>query len=157
MRLSVPGTLLIIAAGLNVAMPGEPSGFDSLKQRLEGKWTFLEDKQPYETTFEIMSHGSALLEKNTGFSVVYYPDGAALMMTLFTKDGYQVRLRASAADKDGSLIQFVFQDATNLAPHAAHITGLTLTFRGRDHVSETWRMVDKLGAESNFVFELTRN
>jgi hypothetical protein len=77
-------------------------------------------------------------------------------MTLFTKDGYQVRLRASGADKEGSLIQFVFQDATNLAPNAAHITGLALKFSGRDHVSERRRMVDERGAESNFAFELTR-
>src|ERR1035441_1260023 len=157
MRLSVPRTLLIIAASLNVAMPGEPRDFSLLKQRLEGKWTFSEDKQRYETTFEIMSHGAALLEKNTGFSVVYYPDGTTLMMTLFTKDGYQVRLRASGTEKEGSLIQFVFQDATNLAPHEGHITGLTLIFRSRDHVSEMWRMVDERGAESNFSFELTRN
>jgi hypothetical protein len=157
MGLSVPGTLLLIAASLNLALPGEASDFDRLKQRLEGKWTFLEDKQPYETTFEIMSHGAALLERNTGFSVVYYPDGTTLMMTLFTKDGYQVRLRASGADKEGSLIQFAFQDATNLAPHAAHITGLTLEFRSRNHVLERWRMVDKRGTESNFAFELTRN
>ena len=156
MRHSVPGTLLIIAASLNVAMLGEPSDFNLLKQRLEGKWTFLEDKKPYETTFEIVSHGAALLEKNSGFAVVYYPDGTALMMTLFTKDGYQVRSRASGADKEGSLIQFVFQDATNLAPNAAHITGLALKFTGRDHVSERWRMVDEHGAESNFAFELTR-
>ena len=157
MRFSVPGILPIMAASLIVAMPGKASDFDLVKQRLGGRWRFLEDKQPYETTFEIVSQGAAFLERNSGFTVVYYPDGTALMMTLFTKDGYQVRLRASAADKEGSSIKFVFQDSTNLAPHTPHISGLTLIFRDKDHVLERWRLVDERDAESTFDFELTRN
>jgi len=139
-----------------VATNGLASDFDLLKQKLDGRWTFFEDKEKYETTFEPISHGAALLERNAGFTVVYYPDGGSMMMTLFTKDGYQVRLRGHGIDQKSSSIDFAFQDATNLPAGATYINGLTLTFKDKDHIVEKWKMVDASGSQSSFDFELTR-
>lgn len=148
--------LLLMTGSFSIAGTGPANDFEVLKQKLEGRWTFLEDGKKYDASFELVSHGAALLERNSGFAIVYYPDGGALMMTLFTKDGYQVRLRAQGIDQKSSVADFVFQDTTNLAAGAAHINGLTLIFESNKHVVERWKMVDTQGAESSFNFDLTR-
>jgi hypothetical protein len=148
--------LLLTAGTVSSAGAGPANDFDLLKQKLEGRWTFVEDGKKYDATFERVSHGAALLERNSGFMVVYYPDGHSLMMTLFTKDGYQVRLRAPGIDEKSSSADFVFQDTTNLAAGAAYMNGLKLILESKDHVVERWKMVDAHGAESSFDFELTR-
>jgi len=132
------------------------SGFDLFQQKVEGKWSFFEDKQQYKASFESMSHGKALLERNSGFSVVYYPDGATLMMTLFTKDGPQIRMRAPGMAQNTSSIAFAFQDATNLPPGSGHISGLDIVFKDANHIVERWKMLEANERESSFEFELTR-
>ena len=76
------------------------SDFEDLKSRLVGTWSFTENGQSYDTTFEAVAHGHAILERNSGFIAVYHPDGVhSLLMTLYTRDGNQPRLRAKALEK----------------------------------------------------------
>ena len=146
----------LVTSIAGVAANGVSRDFSTLKSKLEGSWTFVEDGKKYDTTFEAVSQGAALLERNSGFTVMYYPNGTALMMTLFTKDGPQIRLQAPGLDAKTNSVNFTFKDATNLPTGAGHINGLRLTFKDTNHVLETWSMLSASGSQSTFAFELTR-
>jgi hypothetical protein len=134
------------------------SDFENLKNRLAGTWTFVENDQSYEATFEAVSHGHALLERNSGFIAVYHPDGVhGLLMTLYTRDGNQPRLRAKGFGENPNSIMFAFKDITNWEKGTEHINGLELFFKDRDHLIEKWETLKPDGAKTHFEFELTRS
>jgi hypothetical protein len=99
--------------------------FETLKSRLIGPplregssatstWSFTENGKSYDATFEAVAHGHAILERNSGFIAVYHPDGVhSLLMTLYTRDGNQPRLRAKGFGENPNQVIFVFQDITN--------------------------------------------
>lgn len=130
--------------------------FDNLKSRLTGSWSFVEENRPYDATFEAVSYGRALLERNSGFIAVYYPDGDALLMTLYTRDGNQPRFRARGFEENSRSIRFIFQDITNWKSGTEHINGLEIVFKDQDHVIEKWETLQPDGAKAGFEFELTR-
>ena len=144
------------------------SDFEDLKRRLVGPpsrdgygatstWSFTENGQSYDATFEAVAHGHAILERNSGFIAVYHPDGVhSLLMTLYTRDGNQPRLRAKGFGENPASITFVFQDITNWKKGTEHINGLELFFKDRDHLSEKWETLNPDGTKTHFEFELTR-
>ena len=133
------------------------SDFEDLKRRLVGTWSFTENGQSYEATFEAVAHGHAILERNSGFIAVYHPDGVhSILMTLYTRDGNQPRFRAKGFGENPASITFVFQDITNWKKGTEHINGLELFFKDRDHVSEKWETLNPDGTKTHFEFELTR-
>jgi hypothetical protein len=88
--------------------------FEDLKRRLVGTWSFTENGQSYDATFETVTHGHAILERNSGFFAVYHPNGVhSLLMTLYTRDGNQPRLRAKGFGENPNSIVFGFKDITN--------------------------------------------
>jgi len=110
--------------------------FETLKSRLVGPpsregygatstWSFMENGQSYDATFEAVAHGHAILERNSGFIAVYHPDGVhSLLMTLYTRDGNQPRFRAKGFGENSKQMIFVFQDITNWKKGTEHINGL---------------------------------
>ena len=144
------------------------SDFKDLKRRLVGPpsrdvygatstWSFTENGQSYDATFEAVAHGHAILERNSGFIAVYHPDGVhSLLMTLYTRDRNQPRLRAKGFGENPASITFVFQDITNWKKGTEHINGLELFFKDRDHLSEKWETLNPDGTKTHFEFELTR-
>ncbi len=101
--------------------------------------------------------GHAILERNSGFIAVYYPvDVHSLLMTLYTRDGNQPRLRAKGFGENPASITFVFQDITNWKKGTEHINGLELFFKDRDHLIEKWETLNPDGTKARFEFELTR-
>jgi len=130
--------------------------FEHLKNRLIGSWGFIGDGKPYEATFEAVSHGRALLERNSGFIAVYHSDGNSLLMTLYTRDGNQPRLRARGFEENSRSIRLIFQDITNWKSGTEHINGLQIVFKDQDHVTEKWETLQPDGAKVGFEFELTR-
>jgi hypothetical protein len=133
------------------------SDFEDLKRRLVGTWSFTENGQSYDATFEAVAHGQAILERNSGFIAVYHPDGVhSILMTLYTRDGNQPRLRAKGFGENPASITFVFQDITNWKKGTEHINGLELFFKDRDHLSEKWETLNPDGTKTHFEFELVR-
>ncbi len=146
-------TLLALSAqGMEMVNPD----FDNLKNRLLGTWTFIEDNTSYEVRFEAVSHGNALLERNSGFIAVYHPDGPSIMMTLYTRDGNQPRFRAKELGRKSQSIRFVFLDITNWKSGTEHINGLEIVFKDRDHVIERWETLQPDRKKVIFDFELIR-
>ena len=132
------------------------SDFEDLKSRLVGAWSFTENGQSYDATFEAVAHGHAILERNSGFVAVYHPDGVhSLLMTLYTRDGNQPRLRAKGFGENPASITFV-HDITNWKKGTERINGLELFFKDRDHLSERWETLKPGGTKTHFEFELTR-
>lgn len=130
--------------------------FENLKNRLTGSWSFVEENRAYDATFEEVSHGRALLERNSGFIAVYHPDGDSLLMTLYTRDGNQPRFRTRGFEENPRSIRFIFQDITNWKSGTEHINGLQIVFKDQDHVVEKWETLQPDGAKARFEFELTR-
>ena len=156
MQMIVAGLTALAAAGAHGAELLN-SDFETLKSRLVGTWSFTENGQSYEATFETVSHGHAVLERNSGFVAVYHPNGVhSLLMTLYTRDGNQPRLRAKGFGGNPASITFVFQDITNWKKGTEHINGLEVFFKDRDHLSEKWETLNPDGTKTHFEFELTR-
>ena len=130
--------------------------FEYLKVRLVGSWSFVEDNETHVTTFEAVSHGNALLEKNSGFIAVYHPDGADLVMTLYTRDANQPRLRSMGTDPEAKSIHFAFRDITNWVPGTERIDGLEIVFTDDAHVTERWETLQPDGTRHTFDFDLVR-
>jgi hypothetical protein len=131
--------------------------FEDLKRRLTGTWSFTENGQSYDATFETAAHGQAILERNSGFIAVYYPDGVhSLLMTLYTREGNQPRLRAKGFGENPNSIVFAFKDITNWTKGTEHINGLELFFKDHDHLIEKWETLNSDGTKTHFEFELNR-
>jgi len=131
--------------------------FENLKRRLDGTWSFTENRQSYDATFEVVAHGHAILERNSGFIVVYYPDGVhSLMMTLYTREGNQPRLHANGFGENPAQIVFAFKETTGWTKGTERINGLELFFKDRDHLIEKWETLKPDGTKTHFEFELTR-
>src|SRR6266436_3531599 len=95
MRVASVALVLFALAGLHGANLLN-ADVETLKRRLVGTWTFTENGQSYDATFEAVAHGHAILERNSGFIAVYHPDGVhPLLMTLYTRDRKSTRLNSS--------------------------------------------------------------
>ena len=131
--------------------------FDDLKSRLVGKWSFTENGQSYDATFEAVAHGHAILEHDSGFIAVDHPDGVrSLLMTLHMRDGNQPRLRAKGFSENPNQMIFVFRGITNWKKGTERINGLELFFKNRDHLIEKWETLKAKGTKAHFEFQLTR-
>lgn len=132
--------------------------FETLKSRLVGTWSFTESGKSYDATFEAVAHGHAILERNSGFIAVYHPDGVhSLLMTLYTRDGNQPRLRAKGFGENPNQMIFMYQDITNWKKGTEHINGLELFFKDRNHLTEKWETLNPDGTKTHFEFQLTRS
>jgi hypothetical protein len=72
--------LLVLFSGNAQGVEMVNPDLENLKSRLLGVWTFIEDNKPYEATFEAVSHGNALLERNSGFIAVYHADENSMLV-----------------------------------------------------------------------------
>jgi hypothetical protein len=154
MRAIIALTVLLLSSMPAETEENRNDDFENLKKRLTGTWTFSESNRIYAATFETISHGHALLERNSGFIAVYHRDREAIMMTLYTRDGNQPRFRAKGFE--GNSIRFVFQDITNWKSGTEHISGLEIFFKDQGHVIEKWETLQPDGTKLPFEFELTR-
>jgi len=147
--------VVFLATDSGASKEGNPD-FEKLKSRLTGSWNVVEENRAYDATFEEVSHGRALPERNSGFIAVYHPDGGSLLMTLYTRDGNQPRFRARGFEENHRSIRFIFQDITNWKSGTEHINGLQIVFKDQDHVVEKWETRRPDGGKAGFEFELTR-
>lgn len=157
------GRLAVIAAMLLGAMAGSAlaegnPGFERLKT-LVGEWeTTTQDGGRSTVTYEVVSAGSALLERIGGdlhaeadMVSVYHPDGSGLVMTHYCSAGNQPRMKAEAPGADATSLHFAFLDVTNLAkPGAGHMADLVVTFQDKDHFTQqwTWKAGEKESVET---------
>lgn len=156
-------TVLAAAAGAALAGPVRHAGFEKLKT-LAGRWeTTMSDGKRATVSYEVVSAGSALLERIGGdhhadmeMITVYHPDGDRLVMTHYCSAQNQPRMAAPPTPGDAKEIAFSFLDVTNLAaPDSGHMRGLVVRFVDADHFDQEWTFRAK-GTEEREVLRWSR-
>ncbi len=98
--------------------------FEKLKT-LVGHWEATTDKGPASVTYELVSDGTALLEREDmsghegNMITVYHLDGDRLVLTHYCKAGNQPRMQAQPFDPKSNEMHFDFVGATNLSSSGA--------------------------------------
>lgn len=119
------------------------TAFDRLKQ-LAGEWETSNSPVKTRVSYEVISGGSALVERDTAegmpaMMTVYYLDGDRLLLTHYCMAGNQPRMQARGYNAATGELAFDFLDATNLAsPKDGHMHSATLRFIDDDHFSAAW-------------------
>ena len=126
--------------------PDPGAGFDTLRA-LAGTWTFTGDADQGRVSYEVVSGGSAVLERvmngehgEAGMVSVIFLDDDRLVLQHYCSAGNQPRLVSPGLD--GDEIRFTFDSATSRPPvSAGHIHGAVFRFPdGRPFESHwTWR------------------
>ena len=117
--------------------------FDKLKT-LAGHWEATTDKGKGSATFQVVSGGTALLERTympgeKEMITVYHLDGNRLLLTHYCEAGNQPRMQATSFDPKTNEIDFNFLDATNLAsPEAGHMHHVVIKLQGPSELAENW-------------------
>lgn len=136
------------------------AGFDRLKSLL-GTWQGEQDGKPVTISYDLVSGGSALMEKlgpgdEPSMVTLYHPDGSSVLMTHYCGAQNQPRMRAQALAADGKALDFSFVDCSNLAaPDAGHMHHLVITFEDKTRFSQEWTWREK-GKEGKTTFHFTR-
>jgi hypothetical protein len=156
-------SLSIIALLVNSAASQNRSqaGFEKLKS-LAGDWQGKgDDGQPFYVSYKIVSNGSALVEtlspaSESAMITLYHLDGDSLIATHYCSIGNQPRMRAQSPTGEVGSLNFTFIDATNLAkPTDSHMRSLTLTFKDKDHLVQTWTFRNN-GKDESMTLDLER-
>lgn len=154
----------VLGAAVGLAQTKPNPGFEKLKT-LVGTWVATtRDGQHATATYELVSAGSALLERLGGDAhgdmqmvTVYHADGDRLVMTHYCSAGNQPRMRAEPVSGDVQALRFTFLDATNLAsPDAGHMHSLAMSFHNRDSFTQEWTWREN-GKDSVKVFNWSRS
>lgn len=118
------------------------AAFNKLKA-LAGTWEATTQKGQVTTTYEVVSNGSAVLERlkvpgETEMVTVYNLDGNKLVLTHYCSAGNQPRMETSGLGPDGELV-FNFAGGDNLSdPNAGHMHHAVLKFGGADDFTYDW-------------------
>jgi len=128
--------LLTAAVALPAAETDAERGFARLKS-LAGNWLITEEGKDYAGTITIVAHGTAVAQ-HSDFLLVFHRDHDGLRATLFEDDDNQPRFRSPGLPEGSKILRFDFVDATNVKPHAAVATGLTLVFDAADRFTQRW-------------------
>jgi len=158
---AVLGVAVCGLAGTPPAENKTSSGFDKMKS-LVGVWKGKDAKGgPVEVSYRLVSAGNSVMETlnmpghKEDMITMYHQDGDNLMMTHYCSMGNQPRMRAAGGDHPDA-IDFKFVDGTNMSPEDPHMHELLITFKDKNHITESWTMRAKGEDSPPFVFTLQR-
>jgi len=130
--------------------------------KLAGEWEADTCMGKVHVSYELISGGSALVERDTmehmaPMETVYYLDGNRLLLTHYCMLGNQPRLEARAYDAKAGTLMFGFLDATNLAsPAASHMHNASLRFVDDTHLNADWELFENGAKKSAETFAYAR-
>ena len=130
---------------------------------LIGSWKGTDPQgKPLTLSYKMVSEDKALMEtlgmggKEESMITMYHLDNEGIMATHYCSIGNQPRMRLDRKKSNDHVFSFAYQDATNLkSKKDAHINGLTITIRDRDHILQEWSMIGK-GKETRETFTFER-
>src|SRR5215472_19167807 len=131
------------ATGDSKAQTSAAQAFDKLKA-LAGQWEATSEKGKVTTSYEVVSGGTALLEriKISGESemlTVYHLDGNRLVLTHYCEAGNQPTMQAEPFDPASNQLHFRFVNATGLSSaNAGHMHDAVIKLANPDEFSEDW-------------------
>ena len=161
--LPLASLLLVAPAVCNAGSPpamDSSAAFDRLRN-LAGTWEVKTDKEPLRIHYEVISGGSAVVERvvvdKMPMETIYHLDGARLLLTHYCMLGNQPRMEAKDYDPETGELRFEFLDATNLSdPGAPHMHNAKFQFVDADHVTADWEFFEGGKYKSTEHFEFTR-
>lgn len=161
--LPLASLLLVAPAVCNAGSPpaiDASAAFDRLRS-LAGTWETKTDKGPFRINYEVISGGSAVVERevveNMPMETIYHLDGARLMLTHYCMLGNQPRMEAREYDPETGEIRFEFLDITNLTnPDALHMHNVKFELVDADHVTADWESFEGGKYKATEHFEFTR-
>jgi hypothetical protein len=147
-------TALIVVPGFSAQALEGAVAFEKIKN-MAGVWQG-KNKEGKDTviTYEVISGGSAVLERVEGMVTIYHMDDEKLMGTHYCEAQNQPRFVA-VAEADPQVIDFRFLDITNSKPTEPHIHGVRFNFIDENKVAQHWAWFEK-GQEMGMDFEFTR-
>ncbi len=122
---------------------GASAAFNRIKS-LVGEWQADTPMGKARVTYELVSSGSAVLERESiaghpPMITMYYLDGSRLLLTHYCMTGNQPRMQAQAYDPASRELKFRFLDITNLAsPNASHMHDATFRFIDDGRFQAAW-------------------
>lgn len=128
--------MLAFLAVILAAATTPQQAFERLKG-LAGEWDATEEGRPSPAQFERLAGGTVVMQRS-GFVAMYHLDGDSLLVTGYTHDGNQPRLRAKGASLQAERFEFKYVDATNLKAGATHADGLEIAFQPDGSFRQTW-------------------
>lgn len=130
--------------------------FELLKG-LVGEWKAVGEGAQSSTSFELLSNGSALVERlkpgpDETMVNVYVADGGAVVMTHYCAAGNQPRYRGSKKD---SGLAFTMTDITGWEKGEPRMSAVTITMPDADHMNEEWT-TEMNGKSESFTIAFER-
>lgn len=122
---------------------GAAAAFARIKS-LAGNWEAKTEKGKVTSSYEVVSNGSAVLEKinvpgESEMVTVYHLDGSRLVLTHYCTAGNQPRMQAEAFDPESNQLVFKFAGGDNLTdPNTGHMHNVLLKFSGPDAFTAAW-------------------
>lgn len=119
------------------------AAFNKLKT-LAGTWEATSARGKVTTSYEVISNGSALAERDNvpgegEMLTVYHLDGSRLVMTHYCSAGNQPHLEAKTFDPASNRLAFDFAGGGNLNdPNAGHMHNVTFKFADGDTFTTNW-------------------
>lgn len=118
------------------------AAFEKLKT-LAGTWEASTEKGRVSSSYEVVSNGSAILERvkvpgESEMITMYHLDGNHVVLTHYCTAGNQPRMETTGLDGNGQLV-FNFAGGGNLSdPNAGHMHHAVLKFGGPDDFTYDW-------------------
>lgn len=153
LSLLIASLILALTAVISATNPPTGAGTDAAAafarlKTLAGEWEATTDKGKAHLTYEVISGGNAVVERELDekmpeMMTVYYLDGNRLLLTHYCMAGNQPRMEARAFDPQTGELRFQFLDATNLAsPNAGHMHNVTFHLVDNSHLSSEWQFFE---------------
>jgi hypothetical protein len=122
------------------------AAFASLKM-LAGDWQAESSKGKARVTYELISGGSVLLERDYmpgegAMITAYHLDGDQLVLTHYCAIGNQPHMVATAFDGPQGKLDFAFAGASNLTPGAGHMHDARFHLISADRFDAAWDFVE---------------
>jgi len=144
------GILAALTLGLGGAVASAPprpessatTAFERLKT-LAGTWEANTEKGKISSSYEVVSNGSAILERvkvpgESEMITMYHLDGNHVVLSHYCTAGNQPRMETTGLDANGELV-FNFTGGGNLGdPNVGHMHHAVLKFGGPDDFSYNW-------------------
>jgi hypothetical protein len=151
------------AADIKTTSQSSPAAqaFSRLKS-LAGTWQGETDMGKLQTTYEIVSGGSVLLERITGphptpMITAYYLNGDKLELTHYCELGNQPHMIARSINLDSGELDFAFAGASNLAgPNAQHMHSAKVRLVDNDHFTADWTLFENAKPAHTMSIEYVR-
>jgi hypothetical protein len=144
-----------LAAQMQPPVAASSPAFDQLKS-LAGTWEGKNSKGVVQVTFEVVSNGSAVMERlqSTGEAemiTMYSLEGSRLIVTHYCSMGNQPTMQTDPLSAATGKYDFHFvRVAGTRAPGEGHMANLVLSLPDKNHLTQVWTFDDhgKLNTEA---------